>query len=225
MAPIHHHFELLGWPEPQIIVRFWIISIVCALLALSHAEAAMTIAAAPRAGARRSGATGSAVARVLAARGCAVRVARPPDGRGARRRPRRRGATSSCASGPTMRACSTASRWSSRARACRPPRRCSPRRWRRGIPVVSEIELAVAAPRRARWSRSPAPTARARRRRWSGLAARAERPPGLRAAATSARRSSTAPRQRPDVAVAEVSSFQLEWVRPLPPARRAVCST
>jgi phospho-N-acetylmuramoyl-pentapeptide-transferase len=35
MAPIHHHFELQGWPEPQIIVRFWIISIVCALLALS----------------------------------------------------------------------------------------------------------------------------------------------------------------------------------------------
>jgi phospho-N-acetylmuramoyl-pentapeptide-transferase len=35
MAPIHHHFELLGWPEPQIIVRFWIVSIVCALVALS----------------------------------------------------------------------------------------------------------------------------------------------------------------------------------------------
>ena len=35
MAPIHHHFELLGWPEPQIIVRFWILSILCALLALS----------------------------------------------------------------------------------------------------------------------------------------------------------------------------------------------
>lgn len=35
MAPIHHHFELSGWPEPQIIVRFWIISIVCAVLALS----------------------------------------------------------------------------------------------------------------------------------------------------------------------------------------------
>lgn len=34
MAPIHHHFELSGWPEPQIIVRFWIISIVCAVLAL-----------------------------------------------------------------------------------------------------------------------------------------------------------------------------------------------
>jgi phospho-N-acetylmuramoyl-pentapeptide-transferase len=35
MAPIHHHFELLGWPEPQIIVRFWIVSVVGALLALS----------------------------------------------------------------------------------------------------------------------------------------------------------------------------------------------
>jgi len=35
MAPIHHHFELLGWPEPQIIVRAWIVSLVCALLALT----------------------------------------------------------------------------------------------------------------------------------------------------------------------------------------------
>lgn len=35
MAPIHHHYELKGWPEPQIIVRFWIISIICALVALS----------------------------------------------------------------------------------------------------------------------------------------------------------------------------------------------
>ncbi len=35
MAPIHHHFELMGWPEPQVIVRFWIMSIICALLALS----------------------------------------------------------------------------------------------------------------------------------------------------------------------------------------------
>ena len=35
MAPIHHHFELLGWPEPQIIVRFWIVAMVCALLALA----------------------------------------------------------------------------------------------------------------------------------------------------------------------------------------------
>jgi phospho-N-acetylmuramoyl-pentapeptide-transferase len=35
MAPIHHHFELKGWPEPKIIVRFWIISIILALVALS----------------------------------------------------------------------------------------------------------------------------------------------------------------------------------------------
>jgi phospho-N-acetylmuramoyl-pentapeptide-transferase len=35
MAPIHHHFELKGWPEPKIIVRFWIISILLALIAIS----------------------------------------------------------------------------------------------------------------------------------------------------------------------------------------------
>jgi len=35
MAPIHHHYELKGWAEPKIIVRFWIISIILALLAIS----------------------------------------------------------------------------------------------------------------------------------------------------------------------------------------------
>lgn len=35
MAPIHHHFELMGWPEPLIIVRFWIVAIICALLSLA----------------------------------------------------------------------------------------------------------------------------------------------------------------------------------------------
>lgn len=35
MAPIHHHFELKGWPEPKIIVRFWIIGIMLALLSLA----------------------------------------------------------------------------------------------------------------------------------------------------------------------------------------------
>ncbi len=34
MAPIHHHFELKGWAEPKVIVRFWIISILLALLAI-----------------------------------------------------------------------------------------------------------------------------------------------------------------------------------------------
>jgi phospho-N-acetylmuramoyl-pentapeptide-transferase len=35
MAPIHHHFELSGWPETKVIVRFWIISLVLAILALA----------------------------------------------------------------------------------------------------------------------------------------------------------------------------------------------
>jgi phospho-N-acetylmuramoyl-pentapeptide-transferase len=35
MAPIHHHFELKGWPETKVIVRFWIISLVFAILALA----------------------------------------------------------------------------------------------------------------------------------------------------------------------------------------------
>jgi phospho-N-acetylmuramoyl-pentapeptide-transferase len=35
MAPIHHHYEKLGWAEPKIIVRFWIISILLALCSLS----------------------------------------------------------------------------------------------------------------------------------------------------------------------------------------------
>ncbi|MBI2370335.1 MAG: phospho-N-acetylmuramoyl-pentapeptide-transferase [Deltaproteobacteria bacterium] len=35
MAPIHHHFELKGWAEPKIIVRFWIISVILALMAIS----------------------------------------------------------------------------------------------------------------------------------------------------------------------------------------------
>ena len=35
MAPIHHHFEQIGWTEPQIVIRFWIIAVVLALLGLS----------------------------------------------------------------------------------------------------------------------------------------------------------------------------------------------
>jgi len=35
MAPIHHHFEKRGWPEPKVIVRFWIISIMLALASLA----------------------------------------------------------------------------------------------------------------------------------------------------------------------------------------------
>ncbi len=35
MAPIHHHFELKGWPEPRVIVRFWIVTLVLVLIGLS----------------------------------------------------------------------------------------------------------------------------------------------------------------------------------------------
>lgn len=35
MAPIHHHFELKGWPEPKVIVRFWIISLILVLIGLA----------------------------------------------------------------------------------------------------------------------------------------------------------------------------------------------
>jgi phospho-N-acetylmuramoyl-pentapeptide-transferase len=35
MAPLHHHFELSGWKEQQVVVRFWILGVICALLTLS----------------------------------------------------------------------------------------------------------------------------------------------------------------------------------------------
>ena len=35
MAPLHHHFELRGWPESKVVVRFWIIAVLLALLSLS----------------------------------------------------------------------------------------------------------------------------------------------------------------------------------------------
>ena len=34
-APLHHHFEMLGWPETQVVIRFWILGVLCAILALS----------------------------------------------------------------------------------------------------------------------------------------------------------------------------------------------
>lgn len=35
MAPLHHHFEQLGWPESKVVIRFWIAGVLCALIALS----------------------------------------------------------------------------------------------------------------------------------------------------------------------------------------------
>jgi len=35
MAPLHHHFELKGWPEPRVIVRFWIVTVMLVLFGLA----------------------------------------------------------------------------------------------------------------------------------------------------------------------------------------------
>jgi len=35
MAPLHHHYELKGWPEPRVIVRFWIITVMLVLFGLA----------------------------------------------------------------------------------------------------------------------------------------------------------------------------------------------
>jgi phospho-N-acetylmuramoyl-pentapeptide-transferase len=34
-APLHHHFEMKGWTETQVVVRFWILGILCAFVALT----------------------------------------------------------------------------------------------------------------------------------------------------------------------------------------------
>ena len=101
MSPIHHHFELAGWPEFTVIVRFWIIAALCVAVGLGlfyadfirqgglgvsgrfEGERAVVIGA---------GVAGSSAARVLAAEGASVRVSesrparRAVHGRGARRR-------------------------------------------------------------------------------------------------------------------------------------------
>ena len=43
MAPIHHHFELKGWPEPKVIVRFWIIAVILAMIGLLNLKLEITM--------------------------------------------------------------------------------------------------------------------------------------------------------------------------------------
>ena len=47
MAPIHHHYEQLGWTEPTIVIRFWIVAVVLALARSRHLEAAVEMIAVP----------------------------------------------------------------------------------------------------------------------------------------------------------------------------------
>ena len=48
MAPIHHHFEILGWSETKIILRFWIIATVCAAIGFTLYQASILVTAASR---------------------------------------------------------------------------------------------------------------------------------------------------------------------------------
>jgi phospho-N-acetylmuramoyl-pentapeptide-transferase len=34
MAPLHHHYQVLGWPEPKIVTRFWIVGILLAVITI-----------------------------------------------------------------------------------------------------------------------------------------------------------------------------------------------
>ena len=42
MAPIHHHFEILGWSETKIILRFWIVAAVCAAIGFTIYQQSIT---------------------------------------------------------------------------------------------------------------------------------------------------------------------------------------
>ena len=85
MAPLHHHFEALGWQESKIIVRFWIAGLVMALFALTHAEAEVSAldfegaksrwSGMAQVGAGRRGASAGPRARTV--RACDSQAARP----------------------------------------------------------------------------------------------------------------------------------------------------
>ena len=42
MAPIHHHFELMGWSETKIILRFWIVAAICSAIRFTLYQASVT---------------------------------------------------------------------------------------------------------------------------------------------------------------------------------------
>ena len=45
MAPIHHHYEKKGWAEPQIVIRFWIISLILAMIGLATLKVRLSLVA------------------------------------------------------------------------------------------------------------------------------------------------------------------------------------
>ena len=241
MAPIHHHFEVGGWPEFTVIVRFWLFAGLCVALgprlllrrlpphpggASSDRRASLVIGLAK---------TGEAVdAR------CCAREGDDGDRRRGRTRPatdvRARASTRACAAGATRRRGARADGWaalvggptsSCRARACAPDHPALVAARARGVPVRSEIDLAARAASTlpivavtGTNGKTTVTTLIAAMLEASGVArgrGRQHRPPAA----------STPVEPTPvDVVVAEVSSFQLAVHRPrVPPARRGRCST
>ena len=220
MAPIHHHFELLGWPEPQIIVRFWIVADRLRAARALDAEAALMTSAAAARSCSASGAPGQAVARVLAARGARRARRRRAGRRGARRRrggvPRRRAA----ARRRRRRRCSTASTWWCRARACRAARRCSPRPCAARHPGRERDRAGVAACSTARSSAITGTNGKSTTTTLVGLRPRAARAGARSPAATSARRSIDARRRGARRRGRRGVELPARVGRALPPARR-----
>ena len=181
--PIHHHFEVGGWPEFTVIVRFWLLAGAAASRSGS-ASSTPTSSTSPGCstdagpGGRPRRRPGASVVVVHARRRPRRHRARGP---AAARRYRRRGyrarAAQAVAEGATVLEAPDAD--ASPARTARPPtsscraRACAPTiprsspRSPPGVPVRSEVDLAVERlrardPTRRAWSRSPAPTARRR---------------------------------------------------------------
>ena len=125
MSPIHHHFELLGWPETTVIIRFWLIAGICVATALAifigdftRLELAPMTATALVYG---MAITGEAVARALHDRGVRVLVAddarQRRQGRGSRR-------SRSGVDRPTRRVDARPVWWRSADIVCPAPGRC-----------------------------------------------------------------------------------------------------
>ena len=151
MSPIHHHFELLGWPETTVIIRFWLIAGICVATALAIFIGDFTrLESLPMSRTVHCvygiAITGEAVARALvgprshgrARPTTSVNAAQARAGRRARRRtrsrPRRRGTIE--------RAGARRSIWWCRRRVCPRPTRSSTPRSSAGVPVRTEIDLA-----------------------------------------------------------------------------------
>ena len=135
MSPIHHHFELIGWPETTVIIRFWMIAGigVAVALGLFYADFARRIGVrvmAGRALVYGLAITGEATARALLARGWTVVVADDRAGTGGRR-PRPPASASTCYEAPDAAALArlVGARRPGRAqpRRARAPSRSSPR--------------------------------------------------------------------------------------------------